>query len=88
MKKKVYLAIVLVLVFVSGYTLGAAHKRQRVRVIKAVPRQARIVPAARVVGENGYLMGWGIEDQDGNTLCSDPYVWTSTREIECEVQDE
>jgi len=88
MKRKVYLAIVLVVVFVSGYSLGAAHKRERVRLIKAVPRQARIVPAARVVGENGYLIGWDIEDQNGNVLCSDPYVWTSTREIECEVQNE
>ena len=88
MRKKVYLAIVLVLVFVSGYSLGAGHERERVRVIKPMPRHARIVPAARVVGENGYLIGCDIQDQNGNTLCSDPYVWTSSREIECEVQDE
>lgn len=39
--------------------------------------------AAKVVGDNGYLLGWSIT-KDGEEICSDPYVWTSTREIECD----
>ena len=39
--------------------------------------------AAKMVGSNGYLMGWEIT-KDGEEICSDPYVWTATREIECD----
>ena len=39
--------------------------------------------AARVVGEPGYLLGWEVS-VDGETVCSDPYVWPITQEIECE----
>lgn len=39
--------------------------------------------AAQVVGSSGYLMGWEIT-KDGDEICSDPYVWTATREIECD----
>ena len=39
--------------------------------------------AAAVIGGSGYLMGWDVTLQ-GHTLCSDPYVWSGTREIECD----
>jgi len=39
------------------------------------------------VGGDGYLLTWDITNQDGETLCSDPFVWTGTKEIECELED-
>lgn len=38
--------------------------------------------AAQLVGQTGYLNGWDILI-NGETVCSDPYIWTNTREIEC-----
>jgi len=39
--------------------------------------------AAQVVGRNGYLLGWEVT-LEGDTVCTDPYVWVSLREIECD----
>lgn len=39
--------------------------------------------AAKIVGSNGYMSGWTVTS-DGDEICSDPYVRTSTREIECD----
>ena len=39
--------------------------------------------AARIVGGNGWLNGWDVT-VDGETVCTDPYVWSSIREIECD----
>ncbi len=41
------------------------------------------VLAAQVVGSNGYLNGWDVT-HEGETICSDPYVYVSSREIECD----
>lgn len=38
--------------------------------------------AARVIGLDGYLRGWDVTIQ-GDTLCTNPYVWNVTRHIEC-----
>lgn len=52
-------------------------------VLGAVAGSASIAVAAALVGGNGWLNGWDVKF-DGETICSDPYVWTSTREIECD----
>jgi len=39
--------------------------------------------ATQLVGDSGYLMGWDVSI-NGETVCSDPYVWTATRELECD----
>ena len=39
--------------------------------------------AAVVAGDNGYMMGWEIK-KDGEKICSDPYIWTEIKEIECD----
>ena len=49
--------------------------------------RVRIIPAARVLGEEGYLIGYEMEDQNAETLYSDPSVWTASREIECDIEE-
>ena len=39
--------------------------------------------AATIVGRTGYLIGWTVT-KDGNEICYMPFVWTGTREIECD----
>ncbi len=45
---------------------------------------AAVVLRPTMSGTNGYLMRWDVVNSDGDTVCSDPYVWMSTREIECD----
>ena len=52
-------------------------------VVGLVLGSAIAVLAAQVVGSNGYLNGWDVT-RDGETICSDPYVYVSSREIECD----
>lgn len=44
-----------------------------------------VVPAAAasIVGGSGYLIGWDVT-KDGRTICYSPFIWTGTREIECD----
>jgi hypothetical protein len=39
--------------------------------------------AAALVGSTGYLFGWSVT-KDGEDICYMPFVWTATREIECD----
>ena len=39
--------------------------------------------AAKIVGGNGYLMGWDVT-VGGEEVCSDPFIWASLREIDCD----
>jgi hypothetical protein len=39
--------------------------------------------AALLVGGTGYLSGWTVT-KDGDEICYMPYIWTATREIECD----
>lgn len=41
------------------------------------------VAAATLVGGTGYLTGWTVT-KNGDEICYMPYVWTATREIECD----
>lgn len=38
--------------------------------------------AAAIVGPR-YLLGWSVT-KDGDEVCSDPFIWPATREIECD----
>lgn len=49
----------------------------------ATPRRGRGSIDTRVVGGDGYLMGYDVV-KDGAVICSDPFVWTGMREIECD----
>lgn len=39
--------------------------------------------AAVLVGDTGYLSGWTVT-KDNEEICYMPFVWTATREIECD----
>lgn len=39
--------------------------------------------AARLVGDSGYLSGWSVT-KEGEEICYMPFVWTATKEIECD----
>jgi hypothetical protein len=39
--------------------------------------------AAFISGDEGRLTGW-VVIQEAEILCSEPYVWTATKEIECD----
>jgi hypothetical protein len=52
-------------------------------IVGLVLGSATAVLAAQVVGSNGYLNGWDVT-REGETICSDPYVYVGSREIECD----
>jgi hypothetical protein len=52
-------------------------------IVGLVLGSAITVLAAQVIGSNGYLNGWDVT-RGGETICSDPYVYVGSREIECD----
>lgn len=57
--------------FVAGFVAGTLFAT------------ATMALAAKVVGNNGHLLGWSVT-VDGEEVCDSPYVWQSLREIECD----
>jgi len=68
----------LLLALALGYVLGSVQPTARASLRPHVHMHA-----AKVVGSDGYLMGWDVT-KDGETICSDPFVWTGTQELECD----
>jgi hypothetical protein len=52
-------------------------------ILGALTTISGISLAAKIAGSNGYLMGWDVVYK-GRTICNSPFIWTSTREIECD----
>ena len=75
MKGKLVLLVALAL----GYILGSAQPRAQA---KLRPRLHGPIHAAKMVGDDGYLMGYDVT-VDGENVCSDPWVSVGSREIEC-----
>lgn len=65
-----------ILGFVLGLLLGLAASAGASRTV--TPEDAM----ANVTG-NGYLMGWTVTIE-GEEICSDPFAWKATQEIDCE----
>lgn len=42
--------------------------------------------AATLEGDRGYLRGWDVTTSDGKTLCSDPYIWPTAHQIQCDFR--
>lgn len=62
--------------FVLGVVMGLS--------IGGATAISALTAAPRIVGGSGYLSGYEVVDDDGDEICTDPYVWTATREIECD----
>jgi hypothetical protein len=52
-------------------------------VLGIVVGSALTATAAIVAGDNGYLNAWTVT-KGGEEVCSAPYIWVSTKEIECD----
>jgi len=75
-RRRVAFCMGLLIGLLFGLYLGSTSN-----VANATPQRA--VPTAAIVGSNGYLLGWDVQ-YEGETICSDPYVWVATKEIECD----
>ena len=76
-----------VLCFLIGLSLGIAltlaPSTKATNSHRPIKKNAH-ASAARIIGGNGYLTGYDVQDSEGETICSDPYVWVGTKEIECD----
>jgi hypothetical protein len=41
------------------------------------------VAGSKIIG-SGYLTGVDVTDDDGDTICSDPFYYSSTKELQCD----
>lgn len=85
--KRYAILLAVILGFLAGFRLGAVSEKSkhqgRLVVVKQRATAPRLMPVAKVVGDNGYLTGWDVT-KEGEAICSDPYIWISTKEIECD----
>lgn len=65
--------------FVLGLVLGLGVATAGSSVI---PPEQQAMPMATCVGQ-GYAFGW-VVTLGGEEVCSEPFLWSATKEIECE----
>jgi hypothetical protein len=65
-----------IITFVLGLLVGLAASAGASRDVTPAEAMAQIAGS-------GYLFGWTITI-GGEEICSDPYVWNATKEIDCD----
>lgn len=70
---------------VMGFSIAcAAFSTNSNKVIaEKQPKAPKTKTDVQIVGGTGYLIGYDVVGSNG-TICSDPYYWEGTKEIECD----